>query len=339
MRLGDVDRSGRRRPIPVPGEELLLEADTVIAAIGEHVETGVLEKNGIRLQDGQRVRVDPETGETGLPGVYAAGDCVRGPATVVEAIADAKTVSRSILKAEGIRHDALNDAMYTAPSLEQIPGNQERRAAVSFFDPVQKTPLDRRKNFDTVIQTLSSENAARESERCLRCSLYCSKCVEVCPNRANVTLYMDQHDREAGTEPAFSQATQILHIDDFCNECGNCETFCPHEGKPYQIKPTLFSGEELFMASENSGFYYKGLQSAGPGSLGFGNPGLADPGIANPGIEEPAHRFVCRLNGHVYDMYIGKSGNRFSGEDDEPGMTGMALIARNILTKHPYLLT
>jgi putative selenate reductase len=314
MKLGEIDESGRRRPLPIEGEELLIEADTIIAAIGEEVEIRSLEKNRIKLNDGRTVLVNPETGETSLPGVYAAGDCVRGPATVVEAIADAKTVARSIMKAEGLPHETLDDRMYEAPSAQRIAENMPRRAAVSFFEPVKTLPLDRRKGFDTVIQTLNGKDAARESERCLRCSELCSKCVEVCPNRANLTLFMDPADLDACERHAVSQATQILHVDDFCNECGNCETFCVHEGKPYMVKPTLFSSEEPFSSSENSGFYYK-----------------------NRG--EHGHCFVCRLDGHVYDMYIDGDEVRFSRDADIEGMVGLSLVARNLLSHHAYLLT
>jgi putative selenate reductase len=143
------------------------------------------------LQNGRRVSVNPKTGETSISGVYAAGDCVRGPATVVEAIADAKTVVMSILKREGLADDALIDHMYEPASRDRIAENRVRRAGVHFYDPVEKLPLKRRKGFDTVIQTVPNEKAVEESERCLRCSQFCSKCVEVCPNRANVTLFME----------------------------------------------------------------------------------------------------------------------------------------------------
>ena len=314
MKLGEMDESGRRRPMPIKGEEVDLEADTVIAAIGEEVETGPLENNRIELQDGRTVRVNPETGETSLPGVYSAGDCVRGPATVVEAIADAKTVARSILKNEGLSQDALNDHMYEPASGDRITQNQVRRAGVSFFDPVQTIPLEKRKGFDTVIQTLSHENAKKESERCLRCSEFCSKCVEVCPNRANVTLFMDKESLGRPAGNVFSQTVQILHIDDFCNECGNCETFCIHEGEPYRVKPTLFSSEAMFLKSFNSGLYYK-----------------------NKGKDR--HTFVCRLDGHVYDMHIDGGEARFSRDAETENMISLSLIAMNILSYHSYLLT
>jgi putative selenate reductase len=75
------------------------------------------------------------------------------------------------------------------------------------------------------------------------------KCVEVCPNRANTLV------RVPG---GFRDEFQIVHIDSFCNECGNCATFCPWEGKPYKDKLTVFATEEDFNDSTNPGFFISG---------------------------------------------------------------------------------
>jgi putative selenate reductase len=83
-----------------------------------------------------------------------------------------------------------------------------------------------------------------EGDRCLSCNTLCELCADVCPNRANVVIEMNGH--------------QIVHIDRLCNECGNCAVFCPHSGKPYTDKLTLFSCEEDFTESENSGFLRTG---------------------------------------------------------------------------------
>ena len=80
-----------------------------------------------------------------------------------------------------------------------------------------------------------------EPERCLECATLCECCVDVCPNRANVAVQADSR-------------TQIIHIDSMCNECGNCEVFCPYSSAPYRDKFTLFACEEDFSDSENPGF-------------------------------------------------------------------------------------
>jgi dihydropyrimidine dehydrogenase (NAD+) subunit PreT len=95
MRLGEPDASGRRRPVEVPGSELLLPADTVVLAIGQRPRSTLLSWiDGVEL-DGLRIVVDPATGRTGNPKYYAAGD-VTGGATVVEAVRGAKIVARAL---------------------------------------------------------------------------------------------------------------------------------------------------------------------------------------------------------------------------------------------------
>ena len=96
-----------------------------------------------------------------------------------------------------------------------------------------------------------SEFFKREASRCLECSYMCSKCVDVCPNRANVAIDMRAWE-------AFSDPYEIVHIDAYCNECGNCETFCPYSGGPYKKKFTIFSLKEDFENSTNDGFFYDG---------------------------------------------------------------------------------
>lgn len=95
MSLGDPDESGRRRPIPIKGSEFRIEVDTVIPAIGEVPDTSFLPEE-IRLNDRGTVLTDLETAETSLAGIFAAGDVVSGPATIIEAVARGKRAARAI---------------------------------------------------------------------------------------------------------------------------------------------------------------------------------------------------------------------------------------------------
>jgi putative selenate reductase len=92
-------------------------------------------------------------------------------------------------------------------------------------------------------------NIHEETERCLGCDLVCNKCTEVCPNRANVAIRVKSGFLE--------NYYQIVHLDQLCNECGNCETFCPWQGKPYKDKFTLYSSSESFLSGTNSGVFYE----------------------------------------------------------------------------------
>ncbi|MCD6373975.1 MAG: putative selenate reductase subunit YgfK [Caldisericaceae bacterium] len=223
MALAEVGPDGRRTVKPIPDAFETLEIDAVISAIGEQVDEQFLKENGIvlDLKSKEQVLV-----ETNLPGVFIGGDALRGPSTVVESIADGKQVAELIMKREKA------SASTNFPSKIKI-------------DTVQL-------NWDLIIRKgqivpLNNE-ATAEAARCLSCDFVCDKCVEVCPNRANVTLFVGSHGK-------FKDVTQILHLDGLCNECGNCETFCPYQGKPYKDKITLFWSKEDFENSANDGFF------------------------------------------------------------------------------------
>lgn len=101
MQLGPPDESGRRRPEPVSGSEFVLPADTAVVAVGQQPRRNLLGWiDGLEL-DGGRIKVDLETGRTGNPRYYAAGDAVNGGATVVEAVRGAKLAARAIDAALG----------------------------------------------------------------------------------------------------------------------------------------------------------------------------------------------------------------------------------------------
>lgn len=215
MVLGDRDASGRRSPVAT-GKMSALDADTVIVAVGEQVDGEVLAKNGIELDAKGFPKVSAAC-ETSIPGVYVAGDVKKGPASIVKAVADGKAVAKDILSREGLSADFVKKA---------LPVNEE---AVYARKGILKDPV-------------CSE---KESERCLSCDSICELCVDVCPNRANAVIYINE---------GFASKHQIIHLDGMCNECGNCGIFCPHEGNPYKDKLTVFWSEEDFNDSTNKGF-------------------------------------------------------------------------------------
>jgi len=133
----------------------------------------------------------------------------------------------------------------------------------------------------------------------MECSYICNKCVDVCPNRANVAIDV----RNTGV---FSDPFQILHLDAYCNECGNCETFCPYDGGPYHNKFTLFSRNDDFENSENSGFF----------------------------VEDD--EILVRLDGKIFHCSLDGDGI-LTG--DEEGITDeVAAIIEEVFTTYSYLL-
>lgn len=220
MKLGEFDENGRQKSIPIENEFVELEIDTVITAIGEHTDYEFLKKNELEFDSKLNLIVNPETNETNIQNVFVGGDTLRGPSTVIESIADGKKVAEEIIKREGMK---VNFNLKKDYRSEMLKKQIELRGAVEF-------------SYDS--------NLIQEASRCLMCDSICNKCVEVCPNRANVSIKIQN---------GFKDYYQIIHIDKICNECGNCETFCPYDGLPYKDKFTIFSDLHEFQLSISPG--------------------------------------------------------------------------------------
>jgi len=171
--LGDADDSGRRRPVPITGTEHLIDLDTLIVAIGE--DSGIdaitpARTSRLETTPWNTVRADTATMQTSRPGVFAAGDVVRGPNTVVEAIADGK-------RAAAIIERFLTKEPLVQPSTPRLPQvhvepimDDEALSAVRVETPRAAAEW-RKRNFAEVEVTLSQAEARREALRCLRCDL------------------------------------------------------------------------------------------------------------------------------------------------------------------------
>ncbi len=165
MRLGEVDASGRRRPEPIEGSEFVMSFDTIIAAIGQRSE--IPGRFNLPIGRGNTIQVDPDTLATGREGVFAGGDAISGPASVIEAIADGRQAAISIDKYLGgsgeIDETLAPSEEAAAPLKEAVEG---RRTEVPTL-PV----AERLRGFGQVELGLSEEMAIKEAERCLRCDL------------------------------------------------------------------------------------------------------------------------------------------------------------------------
>ena len=143
-KLGEPDRSGRRRPVPIEGSEFTIDCDMIIPAIGQKVEaTEMLERQGIALTRWGTVAVDEHCMESSIPGVFAAGDAVSGPATVVEAVAAGHRVVRAMeLYLEAGRGMAREQFNMAAVKDGSIPENSERESATAEDDTRQAQWLE-----------------------------------------------------------------------------------------------------------------------------------------------------------------------------------------------------
>jgi len=235
---------------------------------GRIPDVSFLDGSSVSLRKNGTIAAHPQTCLTGEKHTYAGGDVVRGPSTIIEAIADGRRAAEAICRELGL--ETVPPAV-VLPRLceEEIVSLKKTRARKEPQNRAKMLPLEQRGGFDLVEETLTEEAALSEAARCLQCSTFCDKCVEVCPNRANYTYTISpvvlrlpkvscqQSKLTAKGEEVFrlDQTRQIIHIDDFCNECGNCETFCLHDGKPYLDKPRLFLRESDFELEEDNAFY------------------------------------------------------------------------------------
>jgi len=180
MELGEPDESGRRRPLPIKGSEFIVDADAVIIAIGETPDTSILPE--VEVTKGTTVKCEPMTLETALPGIFAGGDAVSGPATVVDAIAAGKRAAISIDKY--LRGEELKVERREIKLVEEVSkeGIEKRARQIMPLLSMEK----RVEGFHEVETGFTEEMALKEAERCLNCGgcSLCLECEKVCEPEA-----------------------------------------------------------------------------------------------------------------------------------------------------------
>ncbi|MDY0220337.1 MAG: FAD-dependent oxidoreductase [Desulfobacterium sp.] len=219
--LGPPDKSGRRRPLPVENSLFTLNCDTLIPAIGQRLELGAIDE-GFELTSWGTILVDPLTMETAVSGVFAAGDAVTGPATVIEAIAAGHRVvaamthyldrERALVveseKGKTARGEETDGGVKVGSGLNGWSGGgretrekdgTSRQERAKDYAPMPKNParlprqrlhlLDpetRKNNFDEVDPGFTREAATMEAERCINCGgcCECKLCVDACEPKA-----------------------------------------------------------------------------------------------------------------------------------------------------------
>jgi len=173
MELTEFDDTGRRRPVPIEGSEFEMEIDTLIPAIGQVPDLEFLNGDGkINVSKWNTLEVDPETLVTNVEGIFAGGDVVSGPATVMEAMRSGQIAAESIHKF--LRGEPL-DREYkpTEPRMEVPLVELTPEEAFELDRPeIPCIPVEERKgSFKEVEIGLSKEQCIKEAKRCLRCDL------------------------------------------------------------------------------------------------------------------------------------------------------------------------
>lgn len=171
-RQGDVDASGRRRPLPVPGTEHVMPLNTLIITIGDVPDIDKISSMGVEIEDTGIIKVDKNTLVTSRPGVFAGGDVVTGPNTVVEAIAAGKRtaviIDQYIREGEVKWHPEIKlPEVYIEPTQEEDEDLDANKRVDTPKIPIKK----RKQSFAEIESSFSQEEATLEAKRCMRCDL------------------------------------------------------------------------------------------------------------------------------------------------------------------------
>ena len=234
----------------------------VIIASGKDTDFESYKNNGINIGEKNKVEL-LDTLESSRENVYFAGDTLKGKKSIVHSIGSAKTITKDILKKENLDHDFI-EVDYEVDRDNIIA---KRGDLIQAYNDIKE-----------------------ETSRCLSCDKVCEICTEVCPNRANVAIKIE----------GFENKSQIIHLDGMCNECGNCDSFCPHIGKPYKDKFTVFWTDFDFEESSNTGFL---KIDDGKYKIRLANKNVIETSLDDEKIDDTTRTFIETIENN-YEFYL-----------------------------------
>ena len=250
VKLQDTGK-GRPKPVPIEGETFILPVDAVIPAVGQIIDEQTVPPNLV-LKD--------KIPHSRQPGIYVIGDAARGGFSIVGAVNDGKIAAYDIIRKLNPDFSPYHYRENKDLSYWELKLKRYKRIPP---EEVTEVPVDQRKNFELIIETMDEQTARQEASRCLLCDELCDICTTVCPNMANqhyqikpakyelqkIVIQNGQVQTLDDKIFEIKQQYQTLNIGDWCNECGNCATFCPTAGRPYVDKPKLHLSWQSFMDS------------------------------------------------------------------------------------------
>lgn len=237
MELGEPDNSGRRRPVEVPGSEFDLEVDYILAAIGQKTDVNFIKDINNHTTTGElninkwgNLDADPNTLQTGIPNIFAAGDGVSGPATIIEAIAQAQIVSHSVHQyLMGEELSPLEEEFVSKKDNFNIQDENEYKGHFEMQLRKEMPVLEakERKNFNEVELGYNNDQIAiEETARCLECG--CSEFFN-CDLQVYATEYkadQNKYKGEYNNIPVDFSHPFIEINNNKCILCSRCVRIC-----------------------------------------------------------------------------------------------------------------
>jgi len=199
MELGQADSSGRRRPVPVEGSEFLIEADTLIPAVSQSPDQKLAELFDLKTTGWGTIETDELTMATSRDGVFAGGDVVAGPSSVIDAIANGKRAAGAIHNylsdrplAQGLKRPDERPNPIPDAELQELRKKTQRTERI---DPAEAPARQRLADFREVEHVYTAEEAQNEARRCLNCAgcCECMLCVDAC--QAGAVVHNQEEER------------------------------------------------------------------------------------------------------------------------------------------------
>jgi len=248
-RLGEPEKDGRRRPIPLEGTEFDIDIDLLVPAVSQSPDISFLpDEIGLEISKWDRLSVNPETFATNVHGIFAGGDFITGPRDVIRVIADGRKAALSIhayLSGERFETQPVYFTRVSEiridPDLEKIPRQK-----------IDTVPIQERRSMDKEVELgFSREVAVREAVRCLQCHLFtifdrtrcilCGGCVDICPKSCFRMARLDEIRGDKNLSKLVESlcnvsmeeaqklnlATVIFKEESRCIQCGLCVKRCP----------------------------------------------------------------------------------------------------------------